>query len=83
MAEPGEEELAGDGGQAAQGERAEPDAVSRLACSPLTSGARRLYRARPSGVDLPRVFRTADYGLIHAADCCSRYSLWTCCGVRY
>ena len=33
--------------------------------------------------DLPRVFRTADFGLIHAADCCSRYSLWTCCGVRY
>ena len=33
--------------------------------------------------DLPRAFRTADYGLIHAADCCSRYSLWTCCGVRY
>ena len=42
---------------------------------------------QPSGhhgaLDLPRAFRTADYGLIHAADCCSRYSLWTCCGVRY
>ena len=34
-------------------------------------------------VDLPRAFRTADLWLIHAADCCSRYSLWTCCGVRY
>ena len=33
--------------------------------------------------DLPRTFRTADLRLIHAADCCSRYSLWTCCGVRY
>jgi hypothetical protein len=33
--------------------------------------------------DLPRAFRTADLWLIHAADCCSRYSLWTCCGVRY
>ena len=33
--------------------------------------------------DLPRAFRTADLWLIHAADCCSRYSSWTCCGVRY
>ena len=33
--------------------------------------------------DLPRAFRTADLRLIHAADCCSRYSSWTCCGVRY
>ena len=33
--------------------------------------------------DLPRAFRTADLRLIHAAICCSRYSLWTCCGVRY
>src|SRR5712664_3882434 len=35
------------------------------------------------GVDLPRAFRTADLWLIHTADCCSRYSSWTCCGVRY
>ena len=34
-------------------------------------------------LDLPRAFRTADLWLIHAADCCSRYSSWTCCGVRY
>ena len=34
-------------------------------------------------VDLPRTFRTADLWLIHAADCRSRYSSWTCCGVRY
>ena len=34
-------------------------------------------------VDLPRAFRTADLRLIHAAICCSRYSSWTCCGVRY
>jgi hypothetical protein len=33
--------------------------------------------------DLPRAFRTADLWLIHAADCFSRYSSWTCCGVRY
>jgi hypothetical protein len=39
-----------------------------------------IYRVR---FDLPRAFRTADLWLIHAADCCSRYSLWTCCGVRY
>ena len=35
------------------------------------------------GDDLPRTFRTADLWLIHAADCRSRYSSWTCCGVRY
>jgi hypothetical protein len=47
-------------------------------------GARRWFRVA-GGVkgDLPRTFRTADLWLIHAADCCSRYSLWTCCGVRY
>ena len=33
--------------------------------------------------DLLRAFRTADFGLIHAADCRSTYSSWTCCGVRY
>src|SRR5580704_10537067 len=33
--------------------------------------------------DLPRAFRTADLRLIHAAICCSRYSSWTCCGLRY
>src|SRR5216683_8364739 len=33
--------------------------------------------------DLPRAFRTADLRLIHTAICCSRYSSWTCCGVRY
>src|SRR4029077_14589530 len=37
----------------------------------------------PVDSDLPRAFRTADLWLIHAADCCSRYSSWTCCGVRY
>lgn len=35
------------------------------------------------GIDLLRAFRTADFGLIHAADCRSTYSSWTCCGVRY
>src|SRR6266568_8435332 len=33
--------------------------------------------------DLPRAFRTTDLRLIHTAICCSRYSSWTCCGVRY
>jgi len=37
----------------------------------------------PLMTDLPRAFRTADLRLIHAAICCSRYSSWTCCGVRY
>ena len=39
--------------------------------------------ASHAGTDLPRAFRTADLWLIHAADCRSRYSLRTCCGVRY
>ena len=34
-------------------------------------------------LDLPRAFRTAYLWLIHAADCRSRYSSWTCRGVRY
>jgi hypothetical protein len=33
--------------------------------------------------DLPRAFRTAYLRLIYAADCCSRYSSWTCRGLRY
>jgi hypothetical protein len=48
-----------------------------------------LFRGRNCGYgqvmanDLPRAFRTADLWLIHAAGCCSRYSSWTCCGLRY
>ena len=42
----------------------------------------RRFEPRAS-LDLPRDFRTADLWLIHAADCRSRYSSWTCCGVRY
>jgi hypothetical protein len=34
-------------------------------------------------IDLPRAFRTAYLRLIYAADCCSRYSSWTCRGLRY
>ena len=41
-----------------------------------------LLRGADPGL-LPRAFRTADSRLIHAAICCSRYSSWTCCGVRY
>jgi hypothetical protein len=37
----------------------------------------------PERVDLPRAFRTAYLRLIYAADCCSRYSSWTCRGLRY
>ena len=32
---------------------------------------------------LPRVFRTGNPRLIHAAACRFRYSSWTSCGVRY
>jgi hypothetical protein len=47
----------------------------------LATGGQQRGRSSPS--DLPRAFRTADLRLIHAAICCSRYSSWTCCGVRY
>ena len=30
----------------------------------------------------PRIFRTAELVLTHAASCRFRYSLWTSCGVR-
>ena len=43
----------------------------------------RFWVVEAGASDLPRAFRTADLWLIHAADCCSRYSSWTCCGVRY
>ena len=50
----------------------------------LATGIRNDQQAVINGLtDLPRAFRTADLWLIHAADCCSRYSSWTCCGVRY
>ncbi len=44
----------------------------------IGGGSHRLHE-----LDVPRVFRTADLWLIHAAICCSIHSLWTCCGVRY
>ena len=34
------------------------------------------------GGGLPRVFRTGELRLIHAANCPFRYSSWTSCGVR-
>jgi hypothetical protein len=43
---------------------------------------RRLLEATLA-IDLPRAFRTAYLRLIYAADCCSRYSSWTCRGLRY
>jgi hypothetical protein len=39
--------------------------------------------AAPARIDLLRAFRTAYLWLIHAADWDSRYSSWTCRGVRY
>jgi Superinfection immunity protein len=65
-----------------------PTGVGWVAAMILAFGPQRPSPAPPTTApwtpsDLPRAFRTADYGLIHAADCCSRYSLWTCCGVRY
>ena len=50
-----------------------------------THGQRRCGDGLPAhdAGDLPRAFRTAYLWLIHAADCRSRYSSWTCRGVRY
>jgi hypothetical protein len=49
----------------------------------LDLGAARTALRRHVQADLPRAFRTAYLWLIHAADCRSRYSSWTCRGVRY
>jgi hypothetical protein len=57
----------------------ERDALLAWVGENLTLARRSAFGQR----DLPRAFRTADLWLIHAADCCSRYSSWTCCGVRY
>ena len=51
-------------------------------CSSAASMAWR-WRVIMRESDLPRAFRTAYLWLIHAADCRSRYSSWTCRGVRY
>ena len=56
------------------------DFVARLAAF---AGEHDIPRIDFAKGDLPRAFRTADLRLIHAAICCSRYSSWTCCGVRY
>jgi hypothetical protein len=42
-----------------------------------------LVADKHAGGDLLRAFQTADYWLIHAADCRSTYSSWACCGLRY
>jgi two-component system, OmpR family, response regulator len=39
-------------------------------------------RLDPAGNGLPRIFRTAELTLFHAASCRFRYSSWTSCGVR-
>jgi hypothetical protein len=56
--------------------------VRRIAYRSGVRGVPSLF-PRDAVLDLLRAFRTADFGLIHAADCRSTYSSWTCCGVRY
>jgi len=70
----------GAGFEAAVEDAGEP--VGELAEGGVVAGAAGALMV-VAGADLPRTFRTADLWLIHAADCCSRYSLWTCWGVRY
>ena len=50
MAQSGEEEFAGDGGQAAQGEPAQPDAVFEAGVQSFDVRRAALVQARPSGV---------------------------------
>ena len=75
--------------QAAQFERGgvgqrRVDVAEGPAVADLQAGDLRPAFAGPGAQpDLPRDFRTAYLWLIHAADCRSRYSSWTCCGVRY
>ena len=59
--------------------RADAGAVIGAALEAAAAGA----GFRKIAADLLRTFRTADLWLIHAADCRSRYSFRTCCGVRY
>ena len=40
------------------------------------------FRAAHQEADLPRVFRTVEFVLFHAAACSFRYSMRTWCGVR-
>ena len=42
-----------------------------------------LLDAREQAIELPRVFRTGNSRLFHAAACPFRYSSRTSCGVRY
>ena len=52
-------------------------------CSGVAALARGRRHARQAGGELPRVFRTGNLRLIHAASCPFRYSSRTSCGVRY
>jgi hypothetical protein len=48
----------------------------------LTRGAPVQRVGRPPCVGLPRVFRTVELVLFHAAGCSFKYSMRTLCGVR-
>src|SRR5207247_6914361 len=70
------------------GRRSPPCAQIQILCARPVAPTARLTttpsrRSELVATDLPRAFRTADLWLIHAADCCSRCSSCTCCGVRY
>ena len=63
-----------------------PDGLVMGAAScawPPSAGFAALVNLTCLASDLPRVFRTADLWLIHAADCRSMNSSWACRGLRY
>jgi hypothetical protein len=68
---------------AADQARLNADALTVTKDSNAVSYARLLMQCEKGGVsELPRVFRTGNLQLIHAAACISRYSSMTSCGVR-
>jgi hypothetical protein len=55
----------------------------RLGTARITNSPAELRREiAKAGNGPPRVFRTAEFVLFHAAGCRFRYSSWTSCGVR-
>ena len=73
--------VGGDGEQGDGGGGVVQDEADRLGFGVAAARARiRGPSVSGQACSVDTAFRTADLWLIHAADCCSRYSSWTCCG---